>query len=79
MVWTHLVSMSCVLKVRCDTHCSIALLFFVMCGRTRCTEVVGRDEGTRAELARIQEAKNAADQEVNHRSNNINPKSAAPW
>lgn len=42
--------------------------FFVMYGRTRCTEVVGRNEDTRAELVRLQDAKNAADQEVNHRT-----------
>ncbi|CAM9112685.1 unnamed protein product [Laminaria digitata] len=32
--------------------------------RTRCTEVVGRNEHARAELARFQDAKNAADQEA---------------
>lgn len=56
---------------RCDAHFAIALLFLVMCGRTRCTEVMGRNEDARAELARFQDAKNAADQEVNHRSNKL--------
>lgn len=50
--------------VQCIPRFDSAINFLVSHDRARCAEVSGREEDARAELARLQDAKTAADQEV---------------